>query len=127
MGRDLAVERLTLSHLLAAKPHATMVAPFGPGVLIYRLAGKVFALVHEAEATVTLKCDPHLSEILREAHPGITRGRHVEARHWIAVPIDGEVEDAQIIKLVDQSYDLVWAKLTRAERAKLDAEPPEKP
>jgi len=119
VGRDLAVERLRLEALLTAKPGAKVFTPFGPDVPIYKVLGKVFALYNAAEDAVTLKCDPHLAEILRETHEEITPGHHVERRHWIAVALDGGLDDAQVVGLIDQSYDLVCAKLTRAQRASI--------
>ena len=46
-------------HALAL-PEVNEEEPFGPGVSVYKVAGKVFAIVHpeKDDPRVTLKCDP---------------------------------------------------------------------
>lgn len=49
--------------------------PFGPDVLVYKVAGKIFAVVHEGggkrPGQVTLRCGPALALHLREEHPAV--------------------------------------------------------
>ena len=52
--------------LLRAKTSAVADQPFGPGVVVYKIGGKMFAIVADQEdVRVTLKCDPVLSEVMR--------------------------------------------------------------
>jgi predicted DNA-binding protein (MmcQ/YjbR family) len=108
--------------LLKAKPSATAGEPFGPGVIVYKVGGKMFAIVAEDAEDVhfTLKCDPVLSEVLRGQYAAITPGYHTDKRHWITIHQDADLPDAEIIRLIDHSYDQVRAKLTRAARAALE-------
>ena len=117
------MERLSLEAYLLAKPGAAVDTPFGPGVFVYKVAGKMFALHGEPVRGVSLKCDPYLSEILRGEHSAITTGYHLDKRHWISVAFDGSLDDDFVHGLIDQSYDLVRAKLTRAQKAALEASP----
>lgn len=95
--------------------------PFGPDVRVWKVAGKMFALMPvKSPASVSLKCDPHLAEILREAHPGITAGYHLNKRHWNTISLKGDVPEEEVMRLAGHSYDLVRASLTRAQRAVLD-------
>ena len=50
------------------KPKATEGTPFGETVLVFKVAGKMFALMSldEVPATVNLKCDPDLALELRD-------------------------------------------------------------
>jgi len=92
------------------------------GAFIYKVKDKMFAiLATRGVAAVSLKCDPHLAEILREQYAGVGHRYHLDRRHWISVTLDADVPVPQIVRLVDQSYDLVRANLTRAQRAELDA------
>ena len=106
--------------LLRAKPSAVAERPFGPDHVVYKIGGKMFAIVADEEAVwFTLKCDPVLSEIVRGQYAAITPGYHTDKRHWISVRQDAALPDAEVIRLIDHSYDQVWAKLTRAARAAL--------
>jgi predicted DNA-binding protein (MmcQ/YjbR family) len=93
-----------------------------PSVLIYKVMGKTFSIlsIRGIEA-VSLKCDPHLAEILREQYAGVGHRYHMDRRHWISVSLDADVPMGEIERLVAGSYDLVCAKLTRKQKAELAA------
>jgi len=96
--------------------------PFGPENSVFKVSGKVFAisrLDREPPLRISLKCEPGLAEQLRVSHAAITPGYHLNKRHWNTVVLDGSVPAEEVWELVDHSYDLVVAKLTRAERARL--------
>ena len=96
--------------------------PFGPGVLVYKVVGKMFALTASENAGgVSLKCDPHLAEVLREQYAGVTPGYHLNKRHWNSVSLTADVPEAEILRLIGHSYDLVRASLTKKQRAALEA------
>jgi len=107
---------------LMARPGVTEERPFGPGVLVYKVMGKMFALAPaDKTVSVSLKCDPHLAEILREQYEGVGAGYHLDKRHWNTVRLDADVPEAEILRLIGHSYDLVRASLTRKQRAELEA------
>jgi predicted DNA-binding protein (MmcQ/YjbR family) len=95
--------------------------PFGDEVAVFKVAGRMFALVPlgEAAGSVSLKCDPELAIDLRGRYAGITPGYHLSKRHWNTVTLDGSVPDEDVRELIDHSYDLVVAQLTRAQRERL--------
>ena len=103
-------------------PAAEETYPFGDEVAVFKVGGKMFALVplSEGPATVNLKCDPGRALELREAYAGIRPGYHQDKRHWNTVDLDGSVEDDVVRGLVEDSYDLVVAGLPRAVRAELE-------
>ena len=74
-----------------------------------------------APAQVSLKCEPELAASLRETHPAIAPGYHLDKRHWITITLDGSLEGDLLDDLVDGSYDLVVAKLPRRTRDALAA------
>ena len=107
---------------LDGKPSATASEPFGPGVLVYKVGGKMFAIVPDdaGDVRMTLKCDPVLAEVMRGQYAAITPGYHTDKRHWITVRQDPALPDAEVEGLIDHAYDLVRSKLTRAARAALE-------
>jgi predicted DNA-binding protein (MmcQ/YjbR family) len=105
---------------LRAKPSAIASQPFGPGVYVYKIGGKMFAIAAEQPPPrITLKCDPVLSEIVRGQYAAITPGYHTDKRHWISISQDADLPDAEIVRLIDHAYDQVRGKLTRAAKAAL--------
>ncbi|MDX2540267.1 MmcQ/YjbR family DNA-binding protein [Streptomyces sp. WI04-05B] len=97
--------------------------PFSPGVSVFKVLGKMFALcwLDNRPLTVNLKCDPQDAIRLRADHPGlIIPGYHMNKRHWNTVTVDGELPGQLVRELVEDSYDLVVAGLPRAERLRLD-------
>ncbi|MGH6985327.1 MAG: MmcQ/YjbR family DNA-binding protein [Caulobacteraceae bacterium] len=107
---------------LLARPGVAEERPFGPGVIVYKLMGKMFALMPaDGAASISLKCDPHLAEILRDQYEGVTAGYHLNKRHWNTVRLAADVPQAEILRLIGHSYDLVRASLTRRQRADLQA------
>ncbi|MCX5412680.1 MmcQ/YjbR family DNA-binding protein [Streptomyces sp. NBC_00059] len=95
--------------------------PFGPETSVFKVLGKVFALsaLDARPLTVSLKCDPDEALLLREQHPAIVPGYHLNKRHWNTVTVS-ELPDRMVRELVEDSYDLVVAGLPKAERLRLD-------
>ncbi|MGV9886375.1 MmcQ/YjbR family DNA-binding protein [Streptomyces sp. NPDC003395] len=97
--------------------------PFRPEISVFKVLGKMFALTQldARPLTVNLKCDPEDAIRLRREHEGlIVPGWHMNKRHWNTVTADGELPDALVRELVEDSYDLVVAGLPRADRLRLD-------
>jgi predicted DNA-binding protein (MmcQ/YjbR family) len=104
-----------------AKPGAAEDYPFGGEVAVFKVAGRMFALVPlgEVPGSVSLKCDPDLAVGLRARYAGVRPGYHLSKRHWNTVTLDGPVPDEDVLELIDHSYDLVAARLTQAQRDQL--------
>jgi predicted DNA-binding protein (MmcQ/YjbR family) len=104
-----------------AKPGSAEDYPFGDEVAVFKVAGRMFALVSlgSAPGSVSLKCDPGLAADLRGRYAAITPGYHLSKRHWNTVALDGSVPEEEVLELVDHSYDLVLAGLTRTQRGTL--------
>jgi predicted DNA-binding protein (MmcQ/YjbR family) len=103
-----------------AKPGSTDGYPFGPGALVIKVCGKMFALIGEDAdpLTISLKCEPELAESLCASHPAVAPGYHLNKRHWITVTLDGSIDD-QVLDWMDDSYDLVVDGLPRRDQAGL--------
>jgi predicted DNA-binding protein (MmcQ/YjbR family) len=104
-----------------AKPAATEDYPFGDDVAVFKVAGRMFALVPlgPPPGSVSLKCDPDLAAGLRARYTAVTPGYHLNKRHWNTVALDGSVPDEELREMIDHSYELVVAQLTRAQRNQL--------
>ncbi len=111
---------MTLDQLQAycgGKAAVSWDTPFGPDVLVFRVAGKMFALAPiNVFDTVNLKCDPERAVELRERYEGIIPGYHMNKQHWNTVDVTGSVPEKLIRELVDHSYDLVFASLPKKVR-----------
>ena len=90
--------------------------PFGFETSVFKVAGKMFALsrLEGDPLSVSLKCEPLLAEQLREAHACITAGYHLNKRHWNSVLLDGSLPEQMIADMIEDSYDLVVSKLSKA-------------
>jgi predicted DNA-binding protein (MmcQ/YjbR family) len=105
--------------------------PFGPETAVFRVRipeyvaspgpGKIFALlrVDHAPLSVSLKCDPALAVQLRAAHPEISGAWHLDKKHWNGVLLNGRLAPGTVLDLIEDSYDLVVASLSAAQRAAL--------
>jgi predicted DNA-binding protein (MmcQ/YjbR family) len=115
------MNREALLQLCAGLPAAEEDYPFGDGVAVFKVGGKMFALVQlEGEpATVNLKCDPDLAVELRERHAAVSPGYHQNKRHWNTVTLDGSIESDEVAGMVEDSYELVVRGLPRRIRDEL--------
>ena len=96
--------------------------PFGPEALVFKVMGKMFALVSQKEQIprVTLKCAPADAEVLVSEFESIIPGYYMNKKHWITISLTHEVSDEMITDLATGSYKLVVSKLTKADRSKLE-------
>jgi predicted DNA-binding protein (MmcQ/YjbR family) len=106
---------------LGAKPGASSSYPFGPGALVFKVGNKMFALLADDESplVLNLKCDPDEALALRAAHGGITGAYHMNKKHWNSVVLDGSISDSLVREMIEHSYELVVASLSKAKRDKL--------
>jgi len=114
-----------LHQYLLGKPGAVEDRPFDPELPVYKVMGKMFALLwtEDGPPRLNLKCDPFHAELLRDTYQAVTPGYHMNKRHWNTITLDGSVPDDVLKDMIDESYDLVASGLTRAARAKLEALP----
>lgn len=118
-GSDMTFE--ALEKLLLTNRSATVDYPFGPEAAVYKVGGKMFAIVAwQAEPLeISLKCDPAEADFLRSSFAAIRPGYHLNKNHWNTITLDGSVPDTLFHKMIEASYALVVKGLTKAERAKL--------
>jgi predicted DNA-binding protein (MmcQ/YjbR family) len=103
-----------------SKKGTTEEFPFDETTLVFKVMGKMFVLTNlEGDWAVTLKCDPGKAIELREEFACVTPAFHMSKVHWNTIRIDGTVSDLRLKQWIDESYELVVAKLTRKEKEDL--------
>lgn len=102
-----------IKQYLLAKPEAKEDFPFGPEVAVYKVRDKMFALigVNDPEIRINLKCDPVEAEQLRMVFDAVLPGYHMNKKHWNTVIINGSIPDAEVKRMIDNSYRLVVKNL----------------
>ena len=83
--------------------------PFGESVAVYKVKEKMFALIQEGKEpiSISLKCDPVLSETLQERYESVMPGYHLNKKHWITVVLTGQLSIEEIKDLILLSFNLV--------------------
>ena len=103
-------------------PGVTEEFPFGEETLVYKVAGKMFALsgIEDFE-TINLKCDPDTAVELRERYDGVEPGYHMNKKHWNSVYFDtGQIPRKQLLWMIDHSYDEIVKKLPKKAQQELN-------
>ena len=119
---NVNIEELRLYCL--TKPGSEEGTPFGEDTLVFKVAGKMFALtsLSSTDLRVNLKCDPDHAIELREQYPSVLPGYHMSKKHWNTVVVDGLVPDSQVREWIDDSYNLIVAGLPKKLRDQLNSE-----
>ena len=103
-----------------SKNEAVETFPFGEDVRVFKVRGKVFALIPVSSSTsISLKCEPTWAQILRRSYQAVTPGYHLNKEHWNTVECDGSIPDEEILGMVDHSYDRVVKSFPRKIRESL--------
>ena len=100
-----------------SKKGATEGFPFDESTLVFKVAGKIFALTDlEDELSINLKCDPEKAIDIREKYTSVLPGYHMNKRHWNTIKIDGSIPDSLIYEWIDHSYELIISKLSKNQK-----------
>jgi predicted DNA-binding protein (MmcQ/YjbR family) len=107
-----------------AKSGVTESLPFNDTALVFKVAGKMFALLDLSEDRrgITLKCDPELAIELREEHIEVTPAWHFNKQHWNGISLEGTIGDDLVKEWIDHSYEMVVNGLKKADREALESE-----
>ncbi|PPF90031.1 cytoplasmic protein [Subtercola sp. Z020] len=108
-------------------PAVSQGQPFGEGAEVFKVVGKVFAIVDtvpdaagvvdaRSPAIVTLKCAPPHARALVAEHASIIPGYHMNKEHWISLCPGADLSPTLAEDLIGNSYDIVVSLLPRAQR-----------
>ena len=106
----------TFREYCLGKTGVTESSPFGPDNLVFKVGGKMFALLalDEIPPAANLKCDPDRALELRDRYEEVTPGYHMNKKHWNTVQLVGGIPDGEIRQMIDHSYALVVQSLPRS-------------
>ena len=112
---------------LLSKPETVLDFPFGKEVSVFKVKGKMFATLSigkmgkadkegELEWWMNLKCDPDEAAILRDIFPAVIPGYHMNKALWNTVILDGSISQGEVERMIDNSFLLVVAKMTKRDQ-----------
>jgi predicted DNA-binding protein (MmcQ/YjbR family) len=95
--------------------------PFGEDTLVFKVGGKIYAItgLDNDDFRVNLKCNPQYAVELRDRHPQVIPGWHMNKKHWNTVYFEDGLPDDLLRSLIDHSYDLVVESLNKKVREEL--------
>lgn len=116
-----------------SRPESQLDFPFIPDVPVFKVKGKMFALLGQCGTTgkelgpdfanyhfLNLKCDPEEAIMLRDVFPEVRSAYHMSKKHWISVVLKDSMPEREIERLIDRSYGLVVKSLKKTERLQLE-------
>jgi predicted DNA-binding protein (MmcQ/YjbR family) len=103
----------SLEAYILSKKNSRKEFPFGPNAAVFKVYGKMFALIAwtERPVRITLKCNPDDADVWRSLFDAVEPGYHMNKTHWNTVTLDGTVPDGIILDMIDSSYALVARKI----------------
>lgn len=120
-NRDILKLETIRDHCISKKA-VTEEFPFDDITLVFKVMGKMFALINIDRAeSINLKCDPDSALELRASYPEIVLpGWHMHKKHWNTILINNSIEKEFIFKWIDHSYDEVVKKLPKKLKEELN-------
>ena len=105
----------TIQQYCLSLKNVTEDMPFGEDTLVFRIGGKIFALMslNESESRINLKCAPDFAIELREQYSDVQPGYHMNKKHWNTIYCERDLEEKVIKKLIQHSYQLVLDSLPK--------------
>lgn len=81
-------------------------------VMRHKKNRKVFAWIFDKDGHVwiNVKCDPEWREFWRSAFASVIPAYHLNKEHWNSIILDGTIPDADIGRMICESYDLTKPK-----------------
>ena len=102
------------------KPEVTEGFPFDETSLVFKVNGKMFAILSlDYPPRLNLKCDPDEAIALRERYHFVIPGYHMNKQQWNTIKLEESPENALLKKWIDDSYLLIVEKMTKTDRARI--------
>lgn len=74
---------------------------------------------HHGRTMIILKAEPAEVKLLCEEYEDIVPGFYSDKKHWISVYLDGDISDDLLQKLCDNSFQLIFAKLSKSRQEEI--------
>lgn len=100
--------------------------PFDADTLVFKVLGKMFALIglekwEAGQKAINLKCDPVYAQELRADYEAIYPGYHMSKKHWNTIDLTlDEISPKFLAELIDHSYAMVVKGLPKKLRDSLN-------
>ena len=117
------MDHLQAHEYLISKPEPTVSQPFGEGVDVYKVKGKMFATLSLGKMGkgteenphwwMNLKCAPDEAYILRDIFDAVIPGYHMNKRLWNTIILDSSIPKGEIERMIDNSFMLVVKKMPK--------------
>jgi predicted DNA-binding protein (MmcQ/YjbR family) len=90
-------------------PGAEESFPFGDDVMVFKTNGKMFLLLplYAESLRFNVKCNPDYAVELRERYRAVQPAYHMNKKHWNTILVNGELDNQQLKKFIEDSYNLV--------------------
>jgi len=99
-------------------PHATEDIQWGND-LLFRISGKIFAgMSLDPPHSISFKCTPEKFDELIEFE-GIIPAPYMARNKWVMLEHLDALNDAEIKRLIQNSYEMIFSKLTKKAQAEL--------
>lgn len=81
-------------------------------VVVRRENRRIFLATFERQGIIWLnvKVRPGWSDVLISHFESVVPAYHMNKRHWVSVRLDGKMDDSEIVRLIEESYDLTGKK-----------------
>jgi predicted DNA-binding protein (MmcQ/YjbR family) len=111
-----------LENYLLSKKGAQKDFPFGDYVAVFKVMDKRFAIISpdDSPPRINLKATPEDCIAYREIYASVIPGYHMNKKHWNTVILDGRMDETVLKEMIDDSYALVVAKLTKKQQEVLN-------
>ena len=95
-------------------PKVTEDFPFDDTTLVFRIGGKIFAMMDLEDASkLTLKSDPNQALTLRDKYSEISGAWHMNKKYWNQLNLYGQLSDTLVKQLIRHSYSEVVKKVPK--------------
>ncbi len=114
------MEKFIDEYCLAKKGATKEVKEDWDGAILYKVGGKMFALVGidaRIGDHVSVKLEVEFSSFLRDTYQAVEPGYHMNKKHWSSLFFANNDVPENILKdMLDMSYELVFNSLTKKVR-----------
>lgn len=88
--------------------------PFDEQTPVFKVGDKIFALTDVDDfESINVKCAPETAIEPGENYNDIKPGHHMNKKHWNTIVVDGDVPDAEIMRWIRHSCELMRLSLPK--------------
>lgn len=80
-------------------------------VMRHRENRKSFAMIYERQGHIwiNVKAEPDWGDFWKTVYPAVVPAYHMNKQHWVSVILDGSMTDEEILRLIQDSFELTLA------------------